>query len=171
MRLQIIGGAGMVGNAVAYRALVSGKVKALKLIDISTPKLEGVRRDLCRARDVEGVDCEIVSSWHVDRCPYDWNIICAGQRYEGNESVQFHRNFPLVLDYVKQLKNRKILIVTNPARSIYESICTNQKPMWKQLMYAGDMIDKCDNGRAIHGLKGYTDVAIASEVWKMIRDR
>lgn len=172
MKIQIIG-VGMVGGTVARELLPYCDL--MLLADENIFMAEGQMMDLERVVVQDNLKCHIFHSGEPIAKGMDWSVICLGTRYMGDEDMQLKENFEDVCRTIDKIDEGNILIVTNPAKRIYEAICliAGAKSILgdfdtKRLTYAGDTVDKINNGREIHARKGYTNWGIGCEVRKMI---
>ena len=173
MNIQIIG-LGMVGSSIANNLLQMNYIKRLNLTDRNYRLLRGQYYDLYRVKELNKLDATITISPEIIPVEHDYNIISVGycteyDKYIDNkDAIQalFNKNYPIVRDIVRKIEHGKIIIVTNPSDRITE-ILKIEFPR-KDIVYAGNKVDKICDGKLIKTLKGYTNWGIATEVLNLI---
>lgn len=174
MKIQILG-LGMVGSSIAFELIRSRIPSMLSLFDIEKEKCVGDHMDLERAMILTKYNCLLLCAPEAIHSNIDVNIICIGQRCNykefntKDEAIRdlYYKNFDIVSDTIKNLTG-KIIIVTNPADIIADKLRFIYPK--KDIIHAGDKIDKISDGAVITTSKGCTNWGIAVEVRQMIEE-
>lgn len=171
MKIQVIG-LGVVGSSVANNLIMQGfDISELYLCDIDKNKLLGEFRDLSDAKRILGRDMKIIPTNKPEK-KADFHIVCIGERFYLDSMLELMPdNYNLVKRTVWDIKEGKILIVTNPSDTITQLL----KLDGLDVECMGDVLDDSRknmgyNGKDIRLLKGHTNWGISAEVIRYIKE-
>lgn len=176
MRVQIIG-SGEVGSLIAYTCLIGKKeISDMALYDIDKNRLDGTFRDLMRVKKIGGLKISLRKSDKLSR-RMDYHIVCLGRKRSPGESDKylFASNWGKVLQAVSKIEEGKVIVVTNPANMIADSLrnylsdTQPDKSKKIDIFHSGDMCDRTKiDGMEIQRLTGVSRFGIALETYLML---
>lgn len=176
VKVQIIG-MGKVGSQIAYTFLIGQKeVSDIIIYDIDQEKLDGQYKDLMRVKKITGTKINLTKTSKILEA--DVHIICVGRkrRYDGGvpegDKYLFASNWGNVLKCFEEIRKGIVIIVTNPAKIIADSLLPfiGERDAKELGIYPAG--EKCDNtkisGMEIQNLKGSSEYGIAIETYLMV---